>query len=64
MTWDPDRSECNRALAKVIAYQNVGKQREAKQWFRDLAQLLGYSDLLKSTRKESLSLEDIDNLLR
>ena len=37
-----DRSEINRALAKCIAYKNVGKEVEAKVWFDKLAKLLGY----------------------
>jgi len=37
-----DRTELNRALAKVIAYKAVGKHKEAEEWFAKLAQMLGY----------------------
>jgi hypothetical protein len=38
-----DRTEANRALAKVIAYRNCGKEAEAKAWFNKLASELGYT---------------------
>jgi hypothetical protein len=37
-----NRSEVSQALAKVIAYKNVGKEAEARQWAEKLAKLLGY----------------------
>lgn len=42
-----NRSDIARALAKVIAYQNVGKTVEAREWFDILAAELGYADQLK-----------------
>jgi len=37
-----DRTELNRALAKVIAYKNCGKEKEVADWFARLTQMLGY----------------------
>lgn len=37
-----DRSEANRALAKVIAYQSCGKDDDAHEWFETLRRTLGY----------------------
>lgn len=41
-----DRSEISRALAKVIAYKNCGKQRDAESWARRLVELLECEDIL------------------
>jgi hypothetical protein len=41
-----NRSECNRALSKVIAYINCGKPEEARRWFYTLAEELGLQDRL------------------
>ena len=41
-----NRSEANRALAKAIAYKNVGKDVEANAWARILVQLLECEDIL------------------
>jgi hypothetical protein len=38
-----DRHAINQALAKCVAYQNVGKDQEAREWFERLADLLGYN---------------------
>ena len=37
-----DRSEASRALAKVIAYQNVGNEAQAGDWLVTLLNTLGY----------------------
>jgi hypothetical protein len=42
-----DRREINRALAKAIAYKNVGKQEEAEDWARKLVRLLECAEILK-----------------
>lgn len=42
-----DRTEANRALAKVIAYINCDKEADATLWFRRLAEELGMKELLK-----------------
>jgi len=39
-----DRVEATRALAKVLAYQAVGKVDEARAWFERLAAVLGYKE--------------------
>lgn len=41
-----DRSEINRALAKAIAYKQCGKERDARQWARELIRLLELADIL------------------
>lgn len=43
-----DRNAISQAVAKVIAYKNVGKEREAYEWFARLATLLGYEKEIKS----------------
>ena len=40
-------SEIARAIAKVVAYLNCGKEAEAEKWFRKLSELVGFSHLLK-----------------
>lgn len=42
-----DRSKVNQALAKAIAYKAVGKEREARQWARELIHLLEVADILR-----------------
>jgi hypothetical protein len=42
-----DRSEASRALAKAIAYKNVGKDDEAEQWARELVRVLECGEILK-----------------
>jgi hypothetical protein len=42
-----DRSEVSRALAKAIAFKNVGKDREAEEWARKLVELLECASILK-----------------
>ena len=42
-----DRKEVSRALAKAIAYKNVGKDREASEWARTLVNILKCSDILR-----------------
>lgn len=42
-----DRSEAAKALAKAIAYKNVGKDKEAAEWARKLVELLGAAEILK-----------------
>lgn len=44
-----DRSEINRALAKAIAYKNVGKDAEAANWARRLIELLELEQILVPT---------------
>lgn len=41
-----DRSQLNRALAKAIAYKNVGNDDEAARWARELVTLLELEDIL------------------
>lgn len=41
-----DRSEINRAVAKAIAYKNVGKDQEAAEWAVRLVHLLACADIL------------------
>ena len=41
-----DRSEVSRALAKAIAFKNVGKDREASIWARKLVELLECAEIL------------------
>ena len=40
-------SKIAQAIAKVVAYLNCGKQADAEQWFKDLADMLGLAHLLK-----------------
>lgn len=35
-----DRSAAAQALAKVIAYKNVGKEKEAAEWLKKLLDIL------------------------
>ncbi len=42
-----DRSEINRALAKAIAFKQVGKQAEAEEWAKTLIRLLQLQGILK-----------------
>jgi hypothetical protein len=42
-----DRSEVARALAKAIAFKNVGKHKEAEDWARKLIKLLELSNILR-----------------
>lgn len=42
-----DRSEVSRALAKAIAYKNVGKDREANEWAIALIRSLECADILR-----------------
>ena len=42
-----DRSAVSQALAKAIAYKNVGKDAEAEAWARKLIQLLELGEILK-----------------
>ena len=42
-----DRTEINRALAKAIAYKQVGKDDDARLWARRLIHLLELADILK-----------------
>lgn len=42
----PDRSELNRALAKAIAFKQVGKDDEAESWARKLVRLLELDQVL------------------
>ena len=44
-----DRSEISRALAKAIAYQQCGKQRDAEQWAAELVRLLECASILRPT---------------
>lgn len=43
---DIDRSEVSRALAKAIAYKNVGKDQAADAWAAKLVTLLGAAGIL------------------
>jgi len=45
-----DRSEVSRALAKAIAFKNVGKHKEAEDWARKLVKLLECADILKGDK--------------
>lgn len=45
-----DRSEVSRALAKSIAFKNVGKHKEAEDWARKLVKLLECADILKGDK--------------
>lgn len=42
-----DRVEVSRALAKAIAFKNVGKDQEAETWARQLIKLLELANILK-----------------
>ena len=42
-----DRAEVARALAKAIAYKNVGKHAEAAEWARKLIVLLELAEILR-----------------
>jgi hypothetical protein len=42
-----DRKAVNQALAKAIAYKQVGKDEDARAWARRLVQLLEMADILK-----------------
>lgn len=42
-----DRSEVSRALAKAIAFKNVGKDKEAQEWAIRLIHLLECAEILK-----------------
>ncbi len=42
-----DRSEVARALAKAIAYKQVGKDIEAAAWARKLIEALELAEILK-----------------
>jgi hypothetical protein len=44
-----DRSAVAQALAKAIAFKNVGKDREAAIWARKLIELLELAEILKPT---------------
>ena len=46
-----NRSETARALAKAIAYHNVGKQADAEKWAAELVRLLGCAGILKGGAK-------------
>ena len=41
-----DRSAVATALAKALAYKNCGKDKEAKDWARQLVKLLECADIL------------------
>jgi hypothetical protein len=41
-----DRSAASQALAKAIAYKNVGKDRDAAEWARRLVSILECADIL------------------
>lgn len=42
-----DRTEANRALAKALAYAQVGKTRDAELWAAQLVLILGAAGILK-----------------
>jgi hypothetical protein len=42
-----DRAQVNQALAKAIAYKNVGKDHEARTWAIQLIKLLELAEILK-----------------
>ena len=46
-----DRVAINRALAKAIAFQAVGKQEEAEQWAEELVRLLECQGILRESDK-------------
>jgi hypothetical protein len=46
-----DRSEVSRALAKVIAYRNCGKDILAEEWARTLVELLECASILNGGDK-------------
>lgn len=41
-----DRSKIAQAVAKAIAYKICGKEREAREWARELVRLLQVADIL------------------
>lgn len=41
-----DRSEAARALAKAVAYKQVGKEEEAERWGRELVKILELAKIL------------------
>ncbi len=43
-----DRTEAARALAKIIAYQNVGNEQAAANWLKALINALGYPEVAKT----------------
>ena len=43
-----DRSEASRALAKALAYKEVGKHQLAEQWARELINVLECAEILKA----------------
>ncbi len=45
-----DRSEVSRALAKAIAYKNVGNDAQAREWAIKLVNLLEVAEILKDKR--------------
>lgn len=45
-----DRSEINRALAKALAYKQIGQQRDAETWARRLIHLLECENILVSDK--------------
>jgi bifunctional ADP-heptose synthase (sugar kinase/adenylyltransferase) len=45
-------NEINRALAKAIAYKQVGKDDDARLWARRLIHLLELADILKEPLKD------------
>ena len=47
---DIDRSAVAQALAKAIAYQQVGKTEEAEDWARKLMAHLQLAGILKSVK--------------
>lgn len=42
-----NRSQASRALAKAIAYKQIGKDREAALWAAELVRLLELSEILR-----------------
>lgn len=44
-----DRSAINRALAKALAYRQVGNDVEVERWARELVRLLEVEDILMPT---------------
>lgn len=49
-----DRTELNRALAKAIAYKQLGKTDEAEEWGRRLIRLLELEEILMPTSVPAL----------
>jgi hypothetical protein len=49
-----DRSAVSQALAKAMAYKDVGKDAEAVLWVKRLIDLLGISEILTSQRADEL----------